>query len=462
MKQIWKLLTLINHPIRNGILAAASAVILASCGGGGGVDATVAAPSSYVVSATVTGLPASSNVILLNNGRDALTISANSTITSFPTAIASGGAYAVTVQTSPNTYKCTVSNGTGSATSNVTNVAVTCSPITYTVSTLAGTAGVDGTADGTGAAASFYKIRQIAVDASGNIYAPDFGSCDFFSGNENRVRKITRAGVVTTLAGGSTCGSSNGTGAAASFNAPTGAVVDSSGNIFIAEMGNDLIRKITPLGVVTTFAGGVQGNLDGTGASAKFYAPSALAIDAADNLYVADAYNFNIRKITAAGVVTTLAGSSTSGYADGTGTAASFSFVTGLAVDSNGNVYAADAHNNCIRKITPAGVVSTFAGSTTSGAANGVGSSASFNSPTGVAIDTSGNLIIADNGNSSIRLITPAGIVTTIAGSTTAGSADGVGSNASFYYPWGVAVDTSGNVYVSDRNNFTIRKLVQN
>ena len=457
MQQITKLLALINHPIRNGILAAASAVMLASCGGGGGgVDATVDAPSSYVVSATVTGLPASSNVILLNNGRDALTISANSTITSFATAIASGGAYAVTVQTSPNTYKCTVSNGTGSATSNVTNVAVTCSPITYTVSTLAGTAGVGCTADGTGAAASFYEIRQIAVDASGNIYAPDNYP------NENRVRKITRAGVVTTLAGGSTSGSSNGTGAAASFQLPTGAVVDSSGNIFIAEMGNDLIRKITPLGVVTTFAGGVQGNLDGTGASAKFYAPSALAIDAADNLYVADSYNRNIRKITTAGVVTTLAGSSTSGYADGTGTAASFSFVTGLAVDSNGNVYAADAYNNCIRKITPAGVVSTFAGSTTSGAANGVGSSASFNIPWGVAIDTSGNLIVADGGNNSIRLITPAGIVTTIAGSTTAGSADGVGSNASFNSPWGVAVDTSGNVYVSDQGNFTIRKLVQN
>jgi sugar lactone lactonase YvrE len=459
MQLFTKLLSFFNHPIRNGILAVALAVVLASCGGGGGVDATVAAPSSYVVSATVTGLPASSNVILLNNGRDALTISANSTITSFATAIASGGAYAVTVQTSPNTYKCTVSNGTGSATSNVTNVAVTCSPITYTVSTLAGTAGVGGTADGTGAAASFYQIRQIATDASGNIYAPDFRSCHF---NENRVRKITRAGVVTTLAGGSTSGSSNGTGAAASFQLPTGAVVDSSGNIFIAELGNNLIRKITPLGVVTTFAGGVRGNLDGTGASAKFYAPSALAIDAADNLYVADSYNNNIRKITTAGVVTTLAGSSTSGYADGTGTAASFSFVTGLAVDSNGNVYAADVNNNCIRKITPAGVVSTFAGSTTSGAANGVGSSASFNLPWGVAIDTSGNLIVADGGNNSIRLITPAGIVTTIAGSTTAGSADGVGSNASFNSPWGVAVDTSGNVYVSDQGNFTIRKLVQN
>jgi sugar lactone lactonase YvrE len=451
MQLLTKLLTSINHPIRNCLFALTSAVVLVSCGGGGSSTPT------YTVGGTVSGLPASSNVILLNNGGDALTISANSTITSFATAIASGGAYAVTVQTSPNTYKCTVSNGTGSATSNVTNVAVTCSPITYTVSTLAGTAGVDGTADGTGAAASFYEIRQIAVDASGNIYAPDF-----WPSNGDRVRKITRAGVVTTLAGGSTSGSSNGTGAAASFNAPTGAVVDSSGNIFIADMSNDLIRKITPLGVVTTFAGGVRGNLDGTGSSARFYAPSALAIDAADNLYVADAYNRNIRKITTAGVVTTLAGSSTSGYADGTGNAASFSFVTGLAVDSNGNVYAADAYNNCIRKITPAGVVSTFAGSTTSGAANGVGSSASFNTPWGVAIDTSGNLIVADGGNNSIRLITPAGIVTTIAGSTTAGSADGVGSNASFNSPWGVAVDTSGNVYVSDQGNFTIRKLVQN
>jgi sugar lactone lactonase YvrE len=184
-----------------------------------------------------------------------------------------------------------------------------------------------------------------------------------------------------------------------------------------------------------------------------------VAVDSSGNVYVADYGNNMIRKITSAGVVTTLAGSSTtSGSADGTGTAASFNNPMGVAVDSSGNVYVADG-NNMIRKITSAGVVTTLAGTIAGGSANGTGTAASFNNPTGVAVDSSGNVYVADCSNFMIREITSAGVVTTLAGSTTYGSANGTGTAARFYNPNGVAVDSSGNVYVADYDNNMIRKI---
>lgn len=315
-----------------------------------------------------------------------------------------------------------------------------------------------GSADGTGNLAAFYQVRQLGMDASGNVYAPDRWTFPA----ANRVRKISPEGVVTTLAGGLNAGSTNGVGTAASFRAPTGVVVDSSGNVFVAEMGNHRIRKITPAGVVTTFAGSNRGNLDGTGTNALFDSPAALAIDGNDNLYVSDAYNYNIRKITPAAVVTTLAGSSAAGHANGVGPAASFDFVTALVVDAAGNIYAADSNNHSIRKIAPDGTVTTFAGSTTPGATNGQGTLATFNFPQGLTRDAQGNLFVADTGNHLIRLITPAGQVSTIAGTGAAGQSDGVGTLASFDSPWGLIVNAQGTIYVSDTNNFTIRKLVPN
>ena len=178
-----------------------------------------------------------------------------------------------------------------------------------------------------------------------------------------------------------------------------------------------------------------------------------MAVDGSGNVYVADSGNYTIRKITPAGVVSTLAGlAGSSGSADGTGSAARFYYPTGVAVDGSGNVYVADTGNYTIRKITPAGVVSTLAGlAGSTGSADGTGSAARFYYPYGVAVDGSGNVYVADTGNYTIRKITPAGVVSTLAGTAgSSGSADGTGSAARFNYPTGVAVDGSGNVYVAD------------
>lgn len=320
-----------------------------------------------------------------------------------------------------------------------------------TVSTLAG----DGTADfadGTGTAARFNQPYGVAVDRLGNVYVGDLSN--------HRIRKISSAGVVTTLAG-STRGFANGTGAAAQFNDPRGIAVDESGNIYVADIGNHRIRKVTPAGVVTTLAGSSQGYTDDTGTAAQFYSPTEVAVDASGNVYVADQGNHRIRKITPAGVVTTLAGSGTKGFAEGTGTAAQFNEPFGITVDGSNNVYVADRVNNRIRKITPAGVVSTLAGSGVSGFADGTGAAAQFSSPFGLDADDFGNIYVADFSNRRIRKISPVGVVTTVAGNGTSGLVNGPGISAQFNFPAGVSVDESNNVYVADYSNHIIRKIEQ-
>ena len=207
--------------------------------------------------------------------------------------------------------------------------------------------------------------------------------------------------------------------ALAGFNIPTGVAVDSAGNVYVADQGNHTIRKITPAGVVSTLAGlaGSAGSTDGTGSAARFFQPLGVAVDAAGNVYVADTNNQTIRKITPAGVVSTLAGLANSqGSTDGTGSAARFFAPTSVAVDAVGDVYVADDSNHTIRKITPAGVVSTLAGlAGSAGFADGTGSAARFNNPSGVTVDAAGNAYVADSDNSAIRKITPAGVVTTFA-----------------------------------------------
>ena len=308
--------------------------------------------------------------------------------------------------------------------------------------TLAGTAGQIGSADGTGSAARFNSAYGVAVDSAGNVYVADTGN--------DTIRKITPAGVVTTLAGtAGQFGSADGTGSAARFEFPEGVAVDSAGNVYVADTINDTIRKITPAGVVTTLAdmAGQVGSADGTGSAARFDYPTGVAVDSAGNVYVADDGNDTIRKITPAGVVTTLAGMAGQvGSADGTGSAARFAYPEGVAVDSAGNVYVADTGNDTIRKITPAGVVTTLAGTPgQAGSADVTGSAARFDDPTGVAVDSAGNVYVAGVGIFPIRKITPAGVVTTLAGGIVIAS------------PGGVAVDSAGNVYVDDLG--TIVKL---
>ncbi len=317
-----------------------------------------------------------------------------------------------------------------------------------------------------------YNLNKTVV-----IACMAFFSTMFFSACKNNIdapttptpTAITTTGTVTTFAGSGAASFGNGTGTAATFSNPNGLTIDATGNVYVADQQNNAIRKITSAGVVTTLSGnGTSGrtNTSAIGVSALYNGPTGVAVDAAGAaVYVADYGNNEIRKIITAagttnGTVTVLAGSATglTGKADGTGTAAFFNGPAGVAVDATGNVYVADFNNNLIRKITAAGVVTTLAGSTAS-KANGTGTAASFNGPRGVAVDVAGNVYVADANNNLIRKITPAGVVTTLAGNGSIGNADGAGTAASFYYPAGIAVDAAGNVYVADANNNLIRKI---
>lgn len=327
-------------------------------------------------------------------------------------------------------------------------------------STVAGSAGIAGQLDGTGTAAQFSYPQGIALDAAGTLYVADT--------NNSTIRKISAGGVVTTFAGVATQpGTADGVGAAARFNYPFGLATDSAGNVYVADHGNSTVRKISPQGTVTTLAGsgGLSGTADGAGNAARFDHPSAVAVDAAGNVYVIDTSNQLVRKITSGGSVSTLAGAAGSvGKSDGTGAAAKFFYPSGIAVTGAGTIYVADTGNHTLRVVTPGGTVSTLAGATgLVGIADGFGGEALFAYPYGVAIDGSGNLFIADHNNHTIRKMSPAGQVTTFAGSAgLSGSADGVAGAARFNGPTGVAVDGSGNVYVADAGNTSIRKITAN
>lgn len=318
-------------------------------------------------------------------------------------------------------------------------------PVSGTVGTLAGS-GIAGYLDGPGNLAQFYTPHGVALDAAGNVYVSETGN--------NRVRKVAPDGTVTTLAGNGTQADVDGTGTAASFKSPVGICIDSNGYLYVPENVGYLIRKVSPAGVVTTLAGSGTGTwADGTGAAASFYGPYGTACDASNNVYVADCSNYRIRKITPAGVVTTLAGSGTNGWADGDPATAQFSGISDLAVDAAGNVYVADRGNHRIRKVTPSGTVSTLAGSGTGTWADGTGTSASFKEPTGVDVDAAGNVYVMDASNHRIRKVTPGGVVTTIAGSGVAGYKDGPALQAQFYDqgdPGMLAVAPNGFIYFVD------------
>lgn len=318
------------------------------------------------------------------------------------------------------------------------------------VSTFAGS-GSTGSTDGIGTTASFLLPSGITIDKNGNLFVADYSS---------KIRKITPGSSVTTVAGSSD-GYVDGTGIAAKFYSPLGLTADSSDNIYVADSYNNRIRKITSVGVVTTIAGsGGIGSADGTGTAASFYYPGKISVSSSGAILVSDSGNRTIRKISSTGIVTTLAGSAGSiGSTDGTGSMASFRGPNGIVEDSSGNLFVADTSNNLIRQVSSSGTVTTFAGSGKLVSIDGIGKSASFYFPKDIAIDSSNNLYIAESGGHRIRKITSAGVVTTLAGNGNTGSNDGLGSSASFYHPEGVAVDSSGNVYVADYTNSKIRKI---
>ena len=370
-------------------------------------------------------------------------------------------------------YPVTISaiNGAGTSVTTLT-VGINNYPTPYTFTTLAGKLSdysdggnniYKGLTDGTGSAARFCTPWGVAVDSAGNIYVADM--------NNYTIRKVSNAGVVTKIAGAFfLIGSADGTGSAARFNNPYGLAVDNVGNIYVADGGNSTIRKITNAGVVTTLAGspGVSGSVDGTGSAARFNSPyGGLAADQSGNLFFSDYNNNTIRKITSGGVVTTVAGlPGVTGSIDGIGSAARFNGPAGIAADSAGNVYVVDYGNSTVRKITSSGVVTTLAGAAGMvGSADGIGALARFNYPYGIAVDSSGNVYVSDKGNHTIRKITSSGTVTTLAGTVGqpyltgywSHSTDGTGMDARFDSPAGIAVDSAGYLYVADTQNNAIR-----
>ncbi len=485
------------------LAALVTALAAVSCGSQNHDDP---APT-YAVGGTVTG--AGSGLVLQLNGAADLGVAQNGSF-AFPVGLAGGTSYLVSVRTAPARpdQRCEIENGAGTVGgADVTNVTVRCvTPLRL----LAGKPGGAGNADGPAVQARFFSPRGVAIAASGVVYVADSGN--------HRIRRIATDGQVSTLAGDGTAGATDGPAATARFNAPTGVTVDTAGNVYVADRGNHSIRRVAPDGTVSTFAGlsETAGTADGTGATARFSGPNDVALDAAGNLYVAEAQNA-IRKITPAREVSTLAGiKGTAGFRNGPGAQALFASPNGLGVDSAGNVFVADTLNGGIRRVAPDGTVSSYgtsppqltcfrpasppfcdpadvavdangrvwvsesgsnsvrviatdqtvtvlAGTPSSGGgfADGAGAAARFLGPRGIAFDPAGNALVADADNHLMRRVTPAAVVTTLAGAHPGpGFADGTGSAARFDFPAAVAADSAGNLFVADAGNHVIRRII--
>ena len=304
----------------------------------------------------------------------------------------------------------------------------------------------------------------VAVDASGNLFIADRGN--------SVIRKVSTSGVITTVAGNGTYGYSGdgGSATAAELYWPSSVAVDASGNLFIADNWNNRIRKVSTSGVITTVAGNGTSGYNGDGGSAdsaELSNPYGVAVDASGNLFIADWGNNRIRKVSTSGIITTVAGNGTSGYSGDGGSAdsAELYYPVGVAVDASGNLFIADEYNHRIRKVSTSGVITTVAGKIGAGGYSGDGGSATaaeLSTPLGVAVDASGNLFIADKLNNRIRKVSTSGIITTVAGNGTRGYSGDGGSadSAELNYFSGVAVDASGNLFIADEYNNRIREVI--
>ncbi|MFH1352591.1 MAG: LamG-like jellyroll fold domain-containing protein [bacterium] len=333
----------------------------------------------------------------------------------------------------------------------------------YIITTVAGTGSSGYSGDGGSATSAQLNLPcGVTADDSGNVYIADR--------NNHRVRKVNTSGTITTIAGNGSAGYSGdgGTATSAQLYFPFGVAVDSSGNVYIADYGNNRIRKINTSGIITTIAGNGSGGYsgdDGSATSAQLYYPAGVAVDGSGNIYIADYYNHRIRKVDLSGYITTIAGNGSAGYSGdgGTATSAQLYYPAGVAVDGAGNIYIADYNNKCIRKINTSGIINTIAGTGTGGYSgdDGTATSAQLNDPRGVVTDSSGNVYIADSSNNRIRVISTSGIITTIAGTGTSGYSgdDGAATSAQLNWPTGIAITSSGNIYIADATNNRIRKL---
>ena len=330
---------------------------------------------------------------------------------------------------------------------------------TLRVSTIAGSGATTPFTNGVGLVATFYNPYGMVIDASGTAYVADYLN--------HRVRQIVvSTGAVTTLAGSGTVASTDGTGTAAAFSNPLYVALDGLGNLYVTDWGTHRIRKVVlATQAVTTVAGSGTGTFaDGAGVAASFNQPYGIVCDASGNAYVADHGNHRIRKIVlSSATVTTLAGSGAPSSANGVGAAAGFNRPINVVVDSSGTLlFVADHDNRMIRQIVIATqTVTTLAGSGTSGSANGVGIAAQFMNPQGLALDSFGNLFVGDTGSNLIRrIVIVSQTVTTIVGAAGAGAwVDGIGTNAAIKNPTGLATDARGNVYETDSSNHRVRVM---
>ncbi len=423
--------------------------MLSACGGGG--TETSAPAAGYKVGGTVTGLPDGEPVLLQNSNGDTTTVAANGSF-SFPASVGRGAAYSVTIAKQPAWASCSISQQSGTANADVSSVQLSCVAARAQVTTLA-------------AAQSFQNPLGIALGADGTLYVSDATANTISTLDSNGQAQLWAGGFISMAMqpNGSmsqtTEGLIDGPRLQSQFAFPVGLAIDKQGSLYVADDGNQAIRKIAN-GAVSTLAGNGGGNFqDGPTSTATLAWPHGVAVDAAGNVYVTDPGNFRIRKIGTDAMVSTVAGSGISGTQDGTGAGASFVYPKAIAIGPDGNLYVGDVSASQVRKVTPAGVVTTLAGSGQNGYADGLGTAAVFNGVTGVAVDQNGTVYVSDFSNNAIRRISRNGVVTTLAGGGPAGLVDGIGSAASLNGPQQLTVDSLGNLYVVENGSGAVRKI---